>query len=229
MMACYGIHCHLVIHWESMSPMTKTLNRRFSTSSRRTIQWSYGPWEEILRVSDEFGWQYLYRWVANYIRSWKECQRVKHPPSSSASLKPLPIPTDCWKSVSLGFMFGMLPDQKCRTGLVFIVNELSKMVHLAPYNTSIQATRHPSFLWIMCMNYAWFLSSLFRIGIRVPRQGFGVKCLSCLVASSTCLPPIISKMVAARIGQSCCGEGIAHHSNSQGMEKTLAARGVCYK
>ena len=31
----------------------------------------------FLRVSEEFWWPHLYRWVANYIRSCEECQRIK--------------------------------------------------------------------------------------------------------------------------------------------------------
>ena len=57
--------------------------------------------------------------------------------SSNAPLKSLPIPTDCWRSVSLDFMFGLPPDHKGRTGLVVFVDRLSKTVHLAPCKTSI--------------------------------------------------------------------------------------------
>ena len=94
-----------------------------------------GREKTFLRVSEEFWWPHLYRWVANYIRSCEECQRIKPAPSNSAPLKPLPIPTECWKSVSLDFMFGLPPDHKGRTGLVVFVDRLSKMVHLAPCST----------------------------------------------------------------------------------------------
>ena len=77
----------------------------------------------------------LYRWVANYIRSCEECQRVKPAPSSSAPLKTLLIPTDCCKSVILDLMLGTPPDHKVRTGLVEFVDILSKVVHLAPFST----------------------------------------------------------------------------------------------
>ncbi|CAI5702336.1 unnamed protein product [Peronospora effusa] len=96
-----------------------------------------GREKTFLRVSEEFWWPHLYRWVANYIRSCEECQRIKPAPSNSAPLKPLPIPTECWKSVSLDFMFGLPPDHKGRTGLVVFVDRLSKMVHLAPCSTKI--------------------------------------------------------------------------------------------
>ena len=86
-------------------------------------------------MSDEFWWPHLYRWVANYILSCEECQRVNPAPSSSALLKPLPIPTDCWKPFSLDFMFGMPPDHTGRTGLVVFVDRMSKMVRLVPYST----------------------------------------------------------------------------------------------
>ncbi|CAI5701232.1 unnamed protein product [Peronospora effusa] len=96
-----------------------------------------GREKTFLRVSEEFWWPHLYRWVANYIRSSEECQRIKPAPSNSAPLKPLPIPTECWKSISLDFMFGLPPDHKGRTGLVVFVDRLSKMVHLATCSTRI--------------------------------------------------------------------------------------------
>ena len=102
-----------------------------------TIKWTYGPWKDLFKSVWNFWWPHLYRWVANYIRSCEQCQRIKPALSSNAPLKPLPIPTDCWKSVSLDFMFGLPPDHKGRTGLVVFVDRLSKMVHLAPCKTSI--------------------------------------------------------------------------------------------
>ena len=112
-----------------------------------------GHEKTFLRVSDEFWWLHLYRWVANYMRSCEEFQRVKPATSSIAPLKPLPIPTDCWKSVSLDFMFIMPPDLKGRTDLVVFVDRLSKMVHLTPEAPRSQARRQFSCSWITCIDY----------------------------------------------------------------------------
>ena len=54
-----------------------------------------GREKSFLKVSEKFWWPHLYRWVSNYIRSCEQCQRIKPELSSSAPLKPLPIPTDC--------------------------------------------------------------------------------------------------------------------------------------
>ena len=62
---------------------------------------------------------------------------MKPAPSSSVLLNPLSIPTDCWKSVSLDFMFGMPPVHKGRTVLVVFSDRLSKTVRLAPCTTKI--------------------------------------------------------------------------------------------
>ena len=89
------------------------------------------------QVSNEFWWPHLYRWVANYIRSCEQCQRVKSSPSGSAPLNPLPIPSDCWKSMSLDFFFGLPPDPQHNTGVAVFVDRLSKMVHMAPCRPQI--------------------------------------------------------------------------------------------
>ena len=106
-----------------------------------------GREKTFLRVSDELWWPHLYRWIANYIRSCEECQRVKHAPSSSAPLKPLPIPMDGWESVSLNFMFGIPPDRKGRADLVVFVDRLSEMMDLAPCSTKI-SDKEAAFLFL---------------------------------------------------------------------------------
>ena len=72
-------------------------------------------------------------------------------PSSTTPLKPLPIPTDRWKSVSLNFMIGMPPDHTGMTGLVCFVDRLSKVVHLAPCSTKVTG-KEEAFLFLDHMN-----------------------------------------------------------------------------
>ena len=96
-----------------------------------------GREKTFVQVTNEFWWPHLYRWVANYIRSCEQCQRVKSSASGSAPLKPLPIPSECWKSVSLDFFFGLPPDPQHNTGVVVFVDRLSKMVHMAPCRPQI--------------------------------------------------------------------------------------------
>ncbi|POM69451.1 LOW QUALITY PROTEIN: Pol protein [Phytophthora palmivora] len=51
---------------------------------------------------------------------------------TSAPLQILPVPADCWKSMSLDFVFGLPADDKDNTGKLAFVCRSSKMVHLAP-------------------------------------------------------------------------------------------------
>ncbi|ETP37524.1 hypothetical protein F442_14668 [Phytophthora nicotianae P10297] len=49
----------------------------------------------------------------------------------------LPVPADCWKSMSLDFIFGLPADGHGNTGTVVFVCRLSKMVHLAPVPVTV--------------------------------------------------------------------------------------------
>ena len=64
---------------------------------------------------------------------------MKPYPVSNAPLQPLPIPTECWKSVSLDFIFGLPEDAKGNTGILVFVDRFSKMVHLTAVHSSITA------------------------------------------------------------------------------------------
>ncbi|POM77251.1 Pol protein [Phytophthora palmivora] len=83
-------------------------------------------------VSQTFRWPRMYKWVAHYIKTCERCQRVKPSSHASAPLQSLPVPADCWKSMSLRFVFGLPADDKSNTGILVFVCRLSKMVHLAP-------------------------------------------------------------------------------------------------
>ncbi|POM74671.1 Inositol-3-phosphate synthase [Phytophthora palmivora] len=76
-------------------------------------------------VSQTFWWHRMYKWVAHYVKTCETCQRVK--PSGHASA-PLHVPPDCWKSMSLEFVFGLPADDKRNTGILVFVCRLSKMV-----------------------------------------------------------------------------------------------------
>ncbi|POM74037.1 LOW QUALITY PROTEIN: Putative retroelement [Phytophthora palmivora] len=74
----------------------------------------------------------MYEWVAHYVKTCETCQRVKPSGHASAPLQSLPVPADCWKSMSLDFVFGLPADDRGNTGILVFVCRLSKMVHLAP-------------------------------------------------------------------------------------------------
>ncbi|KAF1326783.1 Pol protein, partial [Globisporangium splendens] len=122
-----------------------------------------GREKTFLQVSNVFWWPHQYKWVANYVRSCEQCQRVKPAGKNKAPLHPLPIPQDCWKSVSMDFVFGFPEDKARNTGVVVFVDRLSKMVHVAPHvfryhglPESIVSDRDPRFT-------AAFWRELFRL------------------------------------------------------------------
>ncbi|KAG3067341.1 Transposon Tf2-9 polyprotein [Phytophthora idaei] len=91
-----------------------------------------GREKTFLFVSQAFWWTHMYKWVAQYVKTCETCQRVKPAGHASAPLQSLPVPADCWKSMSLDFVFGLPADDHGNTGILVFVCRLSKMVHLAP-------------------------------------------------------------------------------------------------
>ncbi|KAF1334479.1 Pol protein, partial [Globisporangium splendens] len=98
-----------------------------------------GREKTFLQVSNVFWWPHQYTWVANYVRSCEQCQRVKPAGKNKAPLHLLPIPQDCWKSVSMDFVFGFPEDKTRNTGVVVFVDRLSKMVHVVPVRKHVTA------------------------------------------------------------------------------------------
>ncbi|POM59313.1 Pol protein, partial [Phytophthora palmivora] len=73
-------------------------------------------------VSQTLWWPRMYKW------------RVKPSGHASAPLQSLP---DCWKSMSLDFVFGLPADDKGNIGILVFVSRLNKMVHLAPLHDKV--------------------------------------------------------------------------------------------
>ncbi|KAG6610909.1 reverse transcriptase [Phytophthora cinnamomi] len=84
-------------------------------------------------------WHHQYKWVRKYVRACEVCQRVKPAPFAQAPLQSLPTPSECWKSMSLDFIFGLPPDSGGNTGVVVFVDRFSKMVHLAAVPAEVTA------------------------------------------------------------------------------------------
>ncbi|KAE9269943.1 hypothetical protein PF001_g29005 [Phytophthora fragariae] len=90
-------------------------------------------------VSRDFFWPHMYKWVRKWVRTCETCQRVKPSKSSQAPLRPLPIATEAWRSVSMDFIFGLPPDAEGRTGVLVFVDRFTKMVHLIPGSDTVTA------------------------------------------------------------------------------------------
>ncbi|POM77036.1 Putative retroelement [Phytophthora palmivora] len=73
----------------------------------------------------------------HYVKTCETCQRVKPSGHASAPLQSLPVPADCWKSMSLDFVLGLPVNDRGNTGILVFVCRLSKMVHLAPVRDKV--------------------------------------------------------------------------------------------
>ncbi|KAG2876105.1 hypothetical protein PC117_g27308 [Phytophthora cactorum] len=69
-------------------------------------------------VSTMYWWPKLYKRVGTYVRTCETCQRMKYSPHAAAPLASLPVPTGCWQSISMDFMFGLPKDKAGNTGIV---------------------------------------------------------------------------------------------------------------
>ncbi|MCP4558100.1 MAG: transposase family protein, partial [Herbaspirillum sp.] len=87
-------------------------------------------------LSRDFYWNHMYRSVRHYVKKCEVCQRTKPSLVVQTPLKSLPVPTDCWTSVSMDFIFGYPLVKGCNGILVFVCR-FSKMVHLVAVHDSI--------------------------------------------------------------------------------------------
>ncbi|GMF27116.1 unnamed protein product [Phytophthora fragariaefolia] len=88
-------------------------------------------------------WPHMYKWVRKYVQTCETCQRVKPAPSASAPVMSLPVPADCWRSVSMDFIFELPTDARGHAGLLVYVCRLSKKVRLAAVRKSVPAPQAP--------------------------------------------------------------------------------------
>lgn len=87
----------------------------------------------------DFYWPRQYKFVRKYVQACEVCQRTKASVGSQAPLQSLPVPADCWRSISMDFVFGLPKDKQGRDGVLVFVDRFSKMVHLAAVSETITA------------------------------------------------------------------------------------------
>ena len=80
-------------------------------------------------VSQRFWWIKLYKWLSTYMCTCEPCQRVKPSVHMTSLLDTLPVPSWCWESISVDFVFGLSEDSECNTCIVVLVDRLRKMAH----------------------------------------------------------------------------------------------------
>ena len=95
-------------------------------------------------VIRKYYWETLRHDVKVYIRGCDVClasKAVRH--ELYGNLQQLPVPTDCWKDLSMNFVIGLPQSTDWRgnsyDSILIIVNWLTKMVHYEPVQITITA------------------------------------------------------------------------------------------
>ena len=98
-------------------------------------------WEQVVR---KYYWSTLQADIETYMKRCDVCMTskvVKHKPSSD--LQSLPVPTHCWKDLSMDFVTGLPVSTNWKgetyDSILVIVDRLTKMVHYEPVKVTIDA------------------------------------------------------------------------------------------
>ncbi|KAH0603205.1 uncharacterized protein H6S33_008209 [Morchella sextelata] len=90
-------------------------------------------------ISRDYYWPLMRNYIARYVQNCHTGQRSK--PNTHGKLgvlRPLPIPEQPWEEVSMDFVTG-LPESEGHDAIVVVVDRLTKMRHLLPYNTTVNS------------------------------------------------------------------------------------------
>lgn len=91
-------------------------------------------------IEKKFVWQNIAKHVTEYIKNCERCQRSTKSNKTHGLLKPLSIPSERWKDISMDFMTGLpKKSEASNDSLLVIVDRLTKRVHLIPTQSTATA------------------------------------------------------------------------------------------
>ena len=132
----------------------------------------------LAAISRVFFWPRMNEYIQKWVRSCETCQRVKPAPYSQSPLRPLPIATEFWRSVSMDFILGRPPDEQKCTGVLVLVNRFSKMVHFIQSPRTLRWRRPRRSFSISYSGITACQNPLFWTVNRVSRRLFGQSCFN---------------------------------------------------
>jgi len=90
------------------------------------------------QIRRNFWWPNVYRDTWEFVRTCDSCQRNKASNKAPAGLlRPLPIPTRRWQSVSMDFIVELPKTASGHNAIIVFVDRLSKMTHFAKTTTDV--------------------------------------------------------------------------------------------
>jgi hypothetical protein len=84
----------------------------------------------ISLVTDAFYWPGITSDIKNFVSQCRSCQIMKAPSSTEAVMSPLPVPSACWRIVSLDMITNLPRTAAGLDCIVVFVDQFSKMVRL---------------------------------------------------------------------------------------------------
>ena len=137
----YRFDKHLKVFFQG----SKLVVPEYDSLRKQILLWHHThPWHAHMGVkrtqaliTDSFHWPGINDDIKKFISQCHSCQLMKSSGQSDAMLSPLPIPTACWRIVSLD-MITQLP--KTTTGfdcIVVFVDQFSKMARLIPSTSTL--------------------------------------------------------------------------------------------
>ena len=146
-------------------------------------------------VSQDYCLPKRFKWVSTNVRTCKTCQRVKSSAHAAEPIASLPVPTGCWESISINFMFGLSKDSYVNMGIVVFVDRLCKIAHLAAVPDTIDGEGTATLIIDRVFDSTVCRWQLSLIEILASLGSFGSPSLRCSAYDWTCPQRIISRPI----------------------------------
>ena len=112
---------------------------------KQILMWHHvHPWHAHMGVNrtkqlvmNSFFWPGISHDIADFISQCHSCQVMKSPGKHDTTLSPLPVPTACWRIVSLDMITQLPLTQSGFDCIVVFVDQFSKMARLIPAHSTL--------------------------------------------------------------------------------------------
>lgn len=91
------------------------------------------------RLTRDYYWPRMFRFVKRYVKSCKSCQRNKGEKPRQALLQPLPVPHKPWQDIGMDLITGLPASSAGNNAILTFVDRLSKQAHFVPTKNTIDA------------------------------------------------------------------------------------------